>query len=396
MEADKETYKETEIKAIKNIQNILQSGKPPFDYGNILLREYKNQIFSYFNEENPIPYEIEIQPSSKCNANCSHCWAKNFSRLEDKFETKENADIIFNKILNFKDERLSSPKIKFCGSTGDPLMNPVIDYIIDGFYGKRETRLFTNGIKIGQEKDNLKYLVSLSKLNSIYLSIDSGTTETLWKIKSGAKKIGVSIEDIFQGAKKIKEINNTGIFASYVITKDNYNNIVEASKKSKENKFNLIRFRIDLLDRDLSREKSKEILSSLNKAKEYEDETFKVIPIHSEKEISETNQECFSSKGRGLNCYTNIFWTCVGSNGRVYPCGHIVSPQTEDYGSLFENTFQEIWDGEKRKQAILKVPGKLCNICSPFSLTTNEIMTELLLLPHDRILDVVNNNHYKR
>ncbi len=383
------------IEAIKNIQNILQRGKPPFDYGNILLRQYKNQILSYFNGENPIPYEIEIQPSSKCNANCSHCWAKNFSRLEDKFETKENADIIMNKILEFKEDRLSTPKIKFCGSTGDPLMNPVIDYIIERFSGKREMRLFTNGIKIGQEKDNSEYIDSLSKLNSIYLSLDAGTTEKLWEIKEGAKNRKVGIEDILEGTRRIKESGKNWVCVNYVITHKNYKDILEASKKAKENNFNVIRFRIDLLDRDLSRERSREILRELMKAKLYETENFKVVPIHSDEEIREVNQDCFSSKGRGLKCYTNLFWTCVGSNGKVYPCGHIVSPETEDYGSLFENTFQEIWDGEKRKQAILKVPGKLCNICSPFSLTTNEIMTDLLLLSKDRILDVLNNNYYK-
>ena len=68
----------------------------------------------------------------------------------------------------------------------------------------------------------------------------------------------------------------------------------------------------------------------------------------------------------GLKCYTNLFWTCIGSNGKVYPCGHIVSPETEDYGSLFENTFEEIWNGEKIKDARAKTPNNLCKICSPF------------------------------
>lgn len=364
----------------EKINFMLNKGKPPFDYARILLKEYNPHIVSYFNKKNPVPYEIEIQPSSKCNANCSHCWAKSFPRLEDKLETKENADWIIKRVLEFKEQGFPLPKIKFCGSTGDPLMNPIIDYIIDGFYGQRNMRLFTNGVKLGESKDDLKYLESLSKLNSIYLSLDAGTTETLWKIKQGAKQRKVSIEDILQGARKIKEFGNTGIYVSYVITKDNYQEISEASKKSKENNFNLIRFRIDLEDRELSKEKSKEIINGLNNAMQYNSENFKVIPIHSNEEISETNQECFSSKGRGLKCYTNLFWTCIGANGKVYPCGHIVSPLTEDYGSLFENTFQEIWNGEKIKLARIKVPGDLCKICSPFSLTTNEIMNDLALL----------------
>lgn len=362
--------------SLAKINSIVDKGKPPFDYGNILLKNYNAHLVSYFNGENPIPYEIEIQPSSKCNANCSHCWAKNFPRLEDRLETFEDADLIIDRVLNFKKPGLSLPKIKFCGSTGDPLMNPIIDYIIDRFYNKREMRLFTNGIKIGEEKNNLNYLNSLSKLNSIFLSLDAGTTETLWKIKKGAKARRIGVEDILEGTKKIKELDDIRINVSYVITKDNYTEIPEATRKAKEHNSDLIRFRIDLDDRELSRTKSKEIIEGINNAKKYEDEKFKVIPIHSDEEIGEVDASHFSSKGLGLKCYTNRFWTCVGSNGSVYPCGHIVSPETENYGSLFNQTFQEIWDGEKINYAREKTPGKLCTICSPFSLVVNEIMNE--------------------
>jgi MoaA/NifB/PqqE/SkfB family radical SAM enzyme len=230
---------------LNRINLILEKDKPPFDYGNILLKYYNQHLVSYFNGENPPPYEIEIQPSSKCNANCSHCWAKNFSRLEDKIETRENADLIINRILNFKQDNFPLPKIKFCGSTGDPLMNPIIDYIIDKFYGKRWMRLFTNGIKIGQNKDDYNYINSLSKLNSIYLSLDAGTTDVLWKVKKGAREKKVDIEDILEGAKRIKESGNTSIDVSYVITKENYTDISEAARKSKEYNLNLIRYRID-------------------------------------------------------------------------------------------------------------------------------------------------------
>jgi len=362
--------------ALDKINSIIDKGKPPFDYGNILLKHYHSHLVSYFNGENPIPYEIEIQPSSKCNAMCSHCWGKDFPRLEDKLETFENADLIIDRILNFKKPGLNLPKIKFCGSTGDPLMNPIIDYIIEKFYTKREMRLFTNGIKIGEEKNNLDYLKSLSKLNSIYLSLDAGTTDTLWKIKKGARSRKIGVEDILEGTKRIKELNNVKINISYVITKENYNEIEKATRKSKEHYSDLIRFRIDLDDRELSKTKSKEIIEELNNAKKYEDNNFKVIPIHSDEEIQDHNPDHFSSKGLGLKCYTNRFWTCVGSNGKVYPCGHIVSPETEDYGSLFDETFQEIWNGEKINYAREKTPGKLCVICSPFSLVVNEIMNE--------------------
>jgi GTP 3',8-cyclase len=365
-------------------------------YRNVLLRDYNPHLISYFNGQNPPPYEIEIQPSSKCNANCTHCWAKNFPKLENKLETKENADLIINKILNFKQNGFPLPRIKFCGSTGEPLMNPIIDYIIERFYGDREIRLFTNGIKIGEEKNNQEYLDSLSKLNSLYLSLDAGTTETLWKIKSGAKTRNVKIEDILEGTKKIRESGNTDIYSSYVITEKNYGEISEATKKIKEYGLGYIRFRIDLTDRNLSKDKSSEIIYELNKAKSYEDENLKVVAVHSDEEIGETNQDCFNSKGLGLKCYTNRFWTCIGSNGRIYPCGHIVSPETEDYGSLFEQSFQEIWNGEKIKQAREKTPGKLCEICSPFSLTTNILIDSMLKLPKKDLFNILEEKRAQK
>jgi radical SAM protein with 4Fe4S-binding SPASM domain len=384
-----DTLNKSSQEILNRVNLILEKGKPPFDYGNILLKNYNQHITSYFNGENPIPYEIEIQPSSKCNANCSHCWAKNFERLEDKLETKENVDRVINRVLDFERKGFPLPRIKFCGSTGDPLMNPIINHIIDLFYEKRNMRLFTNGIKIGQNKDDLKYIHSLSKLDSIYLSLDAGTTETLWKIKPGARERGIKIEDILNGAKRISELGNTEIYASYVITKDTYLDITKAAKKAKENKFKLIRYRIDLGDRDISRDKGYEIIEGLKEAKKYGDENFKVIPIHSDEEIKETDSNCFSSKGLGLKCYTNLFWTCVGPNGKVYPCGHITSPETENYGSLLENTFDEIWDGKKIEEARAKTPNGLCKICSPFSLTTNKIMNDISNLERGELFRIL-------
>lgn len=374
---------------LNKINSVLEKGKPPFDYGNILMKNYSLHLMSYFNNENPPPYEIEIQPSSKCNANCSHCWARDFPRLKDKLNTRKNADIIIERILDFKKQGFPLPKIKFCGSTGDPLVNDLINYFINGFYKQRATRLFTNGIKIGQEKNNLVYLRDLSRLGSLYLSLDAGTTETLWKIKPGAKLRKINIEDILEGTRRIKEFNGTKINASYVITKHNYKDISKATKKAKEYDSNLIRFRIDLTDRELSKEKGNEIIEELNNAKEYENDSFKVVPIHSEEEIGDSNPNHFSSKGLGLKCYTNRFWTCVGPNGRVYPCGHIVSPYTEDYGSLFEQSFEEIWNGEKIKEAREKTPGDLCSICSPFSLSTNILMNYFNDLPKIDLLNML-------
>ncbi len=376
----------------KVFNNFLKNGESPFNYEKILMKHYKKRVLSYLNGGNPIPYEIEIQPSAKCNANCDHCWAKTFKRLEDKLEIKENADRVINEILKFKDPNLSSPKIKFCGSTGEPLMNPLTPYFIKRFYNKRKMRLFTNGIIVGERKSDKKYLSSLSKLDMVYLSLDAGTTEVLWNIKPGARRRGVHIEDILEGMRRIKEINpKTKICSSYVITNKNYKDILNAAEKVKKFGLDLIRYRIDLTDRKIPNKILNEIPEALRIAKLLEDGLFKVVPIHNEKEIKEKDGCEFGTKGLGLKCYTNLFWTCVGPNGKVYPCGHIVHPETEDYGDLLEESFDELWKGEKRKNSRKCLPGKLCEICSPFSLRTNKLMGFLDSLEKKESINLIKN-----
>jgi len=347
---------------------------------------------SYFRGDNPVPYEIEIQPSAKCNANCTHCWAKKFKRLEDKLNLKENADKVIGNVLGFDDEAFSTPKIKFCGSTGDPLMNPLTTYFIERFYGKREMRLFTNGIKIGQEKFDRNYLDSLSKLDMLYLSLDAGKSETLWKVKRGAKTRNISVEDILDGSRRIKEISpRTKINVSYVITEENYEDILLATDKVKMYGLDLIRFRIDITGHRMSKRVLDSIWENLKVARNFQEGDFKVIPIHSESEVKGKNEINFGTKNSGIQCFTNLFWTCVGPDGNVYPCGHIVNPETKNYGSLLEKSFEEIWNGEKRKNARKCLPGKLCKICSPFSLRTNKFMGYLDSLTKEKSKELLES-----
>jgi radical SAM protein with 4Fe4S-binding SPASM domain len=382
---------------MKTIFNeFIQRGKPPFDYINVFLTQYKPHIKNLFMDKKLIPFEIEIQPSPYCNAGCDHCWAKDFNRLENKLESKENINRVVEQVLNINQEGFPNPRIKFCASTGNPTMNKNLGYFVDKFYNKRIMRMFDNGIKIGLNKNNKEYLEDLSKLNFLYLSLDAGTKETLHKIKPGAAKVNVSVEDILEGCKNMKSINpELGVNVSYVITNKNYLDIVRAAKKSKEFGMDLIRYRIDLTENEIPEETSHKIIELLEKAEEYEDSSFKVVPIHSQEEIENKNTTCFGSRDKGFNCITSNVWTCIGSNGNIYPCGHCVDRDTESFGNILEQDFYKIWNGEKRKQVQENLPGKKCTVCSPFSLNINEFGTFLMNLPEfqrDELLEEYYKN----
>ncbi len=342
-----------------------------------LLQKRSDRVFEILEGRNPPPYELEIQPSSVCNASCKFCWAKDFEKLEDKLNTLDGMERILEQVLSFRKNGFEIEIVKFCGSTGEPLVNPFTLYAIERLYGERYIRLFTNGIKLAENKDDSDYLGTISKVNRLNVSLDAGRTETLHELKKGSR--GIELEDILGAVKRVKGLSEKGMIVdmSYVVTNDNYLEIVEATEKVKMSLADRIRFRIDLTDRTVSLNHGEEINSLMGEARAYEDENFKVTPIHSEEEIRETDARHFSSREEGFGCYTCRFWSCIGSDGCLYPCGHVVAGDMENYGSILEKSFGEVWEGFARERIIGELPVEKCNICSPFSLRLNEFMTFL-------------------
>ena len=351
---------------------------PGIPYERTLLEQHSSRILSILRGGNPPPHELEIQPSAVCNAHCSHCWAREVSALEDRLDSEEAIDRVINQVLNFEQDGFKVEIVKFCGSTGEPLVNPNTVYAINQLYGKRFLRLFTNGIKLGENKDNLDYLGIIAKIDRINVSLDAGSTFTLHQIKPGSRH--VDLEDILEAVRIIKSLRGgqTSVEASYVITNENYQEIEQAVRKIKKSGAGKVRFRINLIDRTVSEKHGDEINRALEISKAYENSNFQVIPVHSGEEVKKTNGKYFSSKCSEYDCFTSRFWACVGSNGGLYPYGHIVSGDAESYGNILEDNLADIWNSHRRESVTHDLPGEKCTICSPFSLRINRFATEFL------------------
>jgi len=369
---------------------FLGRGKSPYDYEKRLLEENWERVFAVLNGINIPPYELEIQPSSNCDAHCNFCFARNSQRLENKLDDPKAMETVceeIDKLDKFGKERtgFGIDTIKFCGSTGEPFTNPYTLDAID-FFKKRgkKVRAFTNGLKISRNLNKPEYIETLGNLDSLNISLDAGSTKTFWKIKPGARKKRIDLEDVLAIVPKLKRHGGPHIAISYVITKDNYHEISLATKKAKYAGADLIRFRINMTDRNVSEEHGEEIVEQLDKAEQEEEDDFKVIRIHSDDEVKETKQERFSSKGK-YKCFTSRFWACVGANGKVYPCGHVAVNGTRNYGSLLEDPFLYVASSNRRERTINELPGKNCYTCSPFSIRTNEFMSFLSTIPQDEL-----------
>jgi radical SAM protein with 4Fe4S-binding SPASM domain len=354
-------------------------------YERILLEQHYSRVRSILLGGNPPPYELEIQSSGGCDAGCLHCFGRLKKKLPDLL-TESAMERIVDDSLGFEKDGFTIETIKFCGSTGEPLVNPATLHAIDYLNGRRYLRLFTNGLALARNKGNKNYVETVSKVNRLNISIDSDSTETLHRIKPGSRDI--QLEDILEAGRRIRETSGSSICveAGYVITYANYKGTENFVRRVKETgAADTVRFRIDLMDRTISRDHGVEISEAIDRAIAYTGGMPKVVPLHSEGEIEETNESYFNSRESGLRCFTSRIWACIGPDGYLFPCGHMVCADSKPYGGVLENGLASVWESKERQALVSELPNSSCEVCSPFSLRINRFLTEISQWPIEEV-----------
>ena len=52
------------------------------------------------------------------------------------------------------------------------------------------------------------------------------------------------------------------------------------------------------------------------------------------------------------NCHALPFWSYIDAGGNVWGCSVYLNDDRFLYGNIYENSFQEIWEGDKRKESL--------------------------------------------
>lgn len=69
----------------------------------------------------------------------------------------------------------------------------------------------------------------------------------------------------------------------------------------------------------------------------------------------------YSAQDRYTRCYsTPYLWAHIMASGNVFGCGAFLEDDRFNYGNITEKSFQEIWEGEKRKSNYTFVRDELC------------------------------------
>jgi MoaA/NifB/PqqE/SkfB family radical SAM enzyme len=295
-----------------------------------------------------------------------------FERLPNRIRTKQDIETIAKRIDEFKEEDFKIEIVKFCGTTGEPLMNPLTAYAIKVFRGLgKKIILFTNGLYLDREVDGKPYYEHVLDTDKLIISLDAASEQTFYDLKGskGFQKIISSINDIIS-----KRNSHPRISIGYVIGDKNYHEIEEIAELMKNLGVEDIRFRVDFTIPGEVRRHSEEIMASLKRVRTSCENGFKAVPIYSEEEIGNDNN-AFNSFGR--KCFNQHFWACVGPDAELYACGHRTYSEVRSYGNLLEHSFRELWHSQERVRTLETLPDSLCKFCSPSSSRRNTFMTFL-------------------
>jgi len=369
----------------ENFLGLLNRESPPFDYERQLFNDHYQDVAAVLRGENPVPYEIEIQPSSSCNLRCEHCFGKSLTckRLENLLGLEE-FQVIAERIRDFNLNGRRIETVKFCGTTGEPLVNPNTVYAVRIFkqIGKKVV-LYTNGLWLDKtSEERIPYMDYFLEADRVNVSLDAGSDSVFRDLKgfNGFARTLNNIGDLVEKARKTR--SKLRVDLSYVIGPKNFRDILRATGLAKRLGTNNIIFRVDFTNPDAIREMAQDIIEIRSIAEAQSTDDFKVLFAYSDDEIRKGKQ---AEIERSKKCFNHHFWACIGPDCQLYTCGHRTYFGVKSFGNVLEKPLEELWLSSERLEAVDKLPDENCRFCSPSCYRRDQMMSLLTKLSIDEV-----------
>ncbi len=353
-----------------------------------------NKVEQYFDKKNPSPITIEIDPSNTCNHSCPFCISGHLHLKKYKGTEYFNRTILNKNTFHdlIKDlVKLNIEAINWTGG-GEPTQNPYLGEAIK-FIKKNssiEMGMFSNGTLL--EKMNLMDIV-VDCLKWIRISIDAGTALSYDKLRVTNKSN--NFDTVIKNIKKIvdlknKKKSNITIGVGFVVTEDNYNEILDFANIFREIGVDYCQYKPEIIQIERQQKNSdlgrvqissdfwiKKVINLLDQAKKtlgkkFECNDYKIDDLIIDvKKYGRNYKECIGSQ----------FQPCVGADGNVYVCTNHRGHKKYSYGNVNEKKFSDIWNDLKKRQSVMEIINKkekfsnCTHLCKPHE--SNKILWKI-------------------
>lgn len=308
------------------------------------------RVNDWLNGKNIYPIYMEASPSGACNHRCTYC-ALDFMEYKPRFyDTKK-----FKKRLSELGE-LGLKSIMYAGE-GEPFLHKDIGSIIEHTKNVGiDAAITTNGVLFRKEiadqvLDNTKW---------IKVSINGATKETYSKIhRTKPEDFNIMKKNMIHAVKLRNDKGyNCALGMQLLLLPENYHEVVDLAKMAKD-------IGMDYFVVKPYSQHPQSMTEQYSKIKysDYE---------HLGKDLLKFNTEDFNVVFRlstmqtwdkaykpYAKCKALPFWSYIDSLGNVWGCSMYLNDERFLYGNIFEETFKEIWEGEKRRKSMQWVENEL-------------------------------------
>ena len=336
-----------------------------------------NRINLWLNNKNPAPINFELDLTNVCNHKCKECVCDYF-QSGDKSQLSK--DLAINVIKQLS--QAGAKSVVFTGG-GEPLCHPDVLNIV--YYAK------TCGLGIGFITNGELLNIRTSELlidtcSWVRISLDAATPEVYKKIHgrevTSFEKVLKNIKELTGVAKRDKVSDcTTGI--AFLTTEYSYLDMGKAALLGKELGVDYLQFRPMQLHINGKFEYDRSDISGLI------DECLSLSGDGYEVLFSKHKYDMMKEENYGRDydvCHGQQFATVVAADGKMYVCCHLRGHGKYCIGDLNKNSFQHIWNSDRRKQVVDSID---FNDCIPLCRcnTFNQILWKIKQpIKHEKFL----------
>jgi len=320
------------------------------------LMYHVDRVRDWLHGETVYPIYIEVSPSGACNQRCVFC-GLDFMKYQARFL---NEDVLSERLAEMGD--LGVKAISYSGE-GEPLLHKEIgDIIIDTNEAGIDAAIMTNGVFL--DRLFISYEI-LEALTWVKVSINAATKETYTKIHCSNPndfyRVMTNLRNIV--ALKQNSCYPFTIGVQFLLLPENSQEVAMLAQMVKD--IGVDYFVVKPYSRHLLSSNSRyddikyeTYFSQLSCLEELNDDHFNVV-------VRWLSMKKWDTPSRSYErCLALPFWSYIDSGGNVWGCSTRLGDDRFYYGNINKETFQDIWEGEKRKTSLKWVVQSLdCSTC---------------------------------
>lgn len=327
-------------------------------------------VARWLRGENIYPIEIEISPSGACNHRCVFC-AVDYIGYQPCFLDK---DTILRDIAQMSKKGLKSV---ICSGEGEPLLNKDMPDIANGIKTCGvDVAMSTNGVLFTRDRAE-ECLAAFTWIRFSVASMEETSYDKIQRGKSGdLQKVKTNLADAVR-IKKDKKLKTT-LGVQCLLLQENMSLLTDMARQLKEigvDYLTIKPYSQHLHSKNHFEIDYEEMLDLEKQLKEFATDDFAIyFRANAMKKMH--HEKCYQQ------CYGLPFMTHIDAKGNVWPCVAHIGDEQLCYGNINEQTFEEIWEGNRRQRINEQMTGVDVNKVCREACRLDEINKYLAELKH--------------